>query len=296
MEQTKIISCTDIAPFVRYVQKYQPPYHLTDSVEFLTAYDHRLFYVYHGDGLVEFRDHSFRITRGDVLLWPSGWDYRLTHSVNGGLLLLGCNFDYKQRYAHAAYPIPPDASPDFQPNLIHEYITIKELPATSEPICLHNMEEIKPYLELMLQEYQTQLVFFQMRLSGLLKNVLSQIFRSCAVGSPSGTMSSDQVNDVIEYIKEHYNEPISNSMIGEHFNYHPNYLNKQMVQHTSKSIHQYLITYRITQAVNLLENTDMPVSAIAAEVGFGDVCHFSRIFHQRTGQAPGNYRRCHKRK
>lgn len=96
MEQTKIISCTDIAPFVRYVQKYQPPYHLTDSVEFLTAYDHRLFYVYHGDGLVEFRDHSFRITRGDVLLWPSGWDYRLTHSVNGGLLLLGCNFDYEQ--------------------------------------------------------------------------------------------------------------------------------------------------------------------------------------------------------
>ena len=101
MEQTKIISCTDIAPFVRYVQKYQPPYHLTDSVEFLTAYDHRLFYVYHGDGLVEFRDHSFRITRGDVLIWPSGWDYRLTHSVNGGLLLLGCNFNYEQRYAHA---------------------------------------------------------------------------------------------------------------------------------------------------------------------------------------------------
>ena len=160
MEQTKIISCTDIAPFVRYVQKYQPPYHLTDSVEFLTAYDHRLFYVYHGDGLVEFRDHSFRITRGDVLLWPSGWDYRLTHSVNGGLLLLGCNFDYEQRYAHAAYPIPPDIASDFQPNLIHEHIGIKELPATSEPICLHNMEEIKPYLELMLQEYQTQLVFF----------------------------------------------------------------------------------------------------------------------------------------
>ena len=33
-----------------------------------------------------------------------------------------------------------------------------------------------------------------------------------------------------------------------------------------------------------------PISAIAAAVGFRDICHFTRIFREKTGQIPSAYR------
>jgi len=35
---------------------------------------------------------------------------------------------------------------------------------------------------------------------------------------------------------------------------------------------------------------DLPVKAVAAETGFGDVFHFSRLFRKRCGTSPSAYR------
>ena len=74
------------------------------------------------------------------------------------------------------------------------------------------------------------------------------------------------------------------------FSYHPNYLNKRMAQYTGETLHQYLISYRIARAIDLLTTTDESINAIAAAVGFRDICHFTRIFRQKTGQIPSAYR------
>lgn len=62
-------------------------------------------------------------------------------------------------------------------------------------------------------------------------------------------------------------------------------------KHTGVSPNEYLITQRISAACQLLARTDKSVSAIAAEVGYGDQYYFSRIFKKKVGMPPLRYRK-----
>lgn len=54
---------------------------------------------------------------------------------------------------------------------------------------------------------------------------------------------------------------------------------------------RYVQALRVERARGLLERGRLPVSEIAARVGYADVSHFSRVFRRETGLAPGAYRR-----
>jgi AraC-like DNA-binding protein len=53
---------------------------------------------------------------------------------------------------------------------------------------------------------------------------------------------------------------------------------------------EYLIRLRLHRARELLAERDRPVHAIAAEVGYRDLPHFSRLFRRRFGLPPGRLR------
>jgi AraC-like DNA-binding protein len=53
----------------------------------------------------------------------------------------------------------------------------------------------------------------------------------------------------------------------------------------------YLRRLRVEAAQALILRTPLPLKSIATQVGFADEFHFSRVFHQVTGQAPGALRK-----
>jgi transcriptional regulator GlxA family with amidase domain len=48
---------------------------------------------------------------------------------------------------------------------------------------------------------------------------------------------------------------------------------------------------RIDNAKNLLSSTELPISEVGILCGFSDSLYFSRIFRQKTGCSPTEYRR-----
>jgi AraC-like DNA-binding protein len=54
--------------------------------------------------------------------------------------------------------------------------------------------------------------------------------------------------------------------------------------------HQYLIRCRLAQAARTLAARELPVTAIAFEVGFDDLSHFIRTFRAAVGVSPGKFR------
>jgi AraC-like DNA-binding protein len=55
--------------------------------------------------------------------------------------------------------------------------------------------------------------------------------------------------------------------------------------------HRYLLERRLDRAAELLATSDLPVTAIAVDVGFGSGPHLSRAFRAGYGTSPREYRR-----
>jgi len=58
---------------------------------------------------------------------------------------------------------------------------------------------------------------------------------------------------------------------------------------------QYLISLRLNEAKKLLENDIAPINKIAEMLGFSNKCYFSRLFKEKTGFSPNEYRDFFKR-
>ena len=57
---------------------------------------------------------------------------------------------------------------------------------------------------------------------------------------------------------------------------------------------QYLLRCRISECCRLLAETGLPVVAVGRQLGFDDPAYFSRIFKQRIGMPPSEYRVLHR--
>ncbi|GHV35335.1 DNA-binding response regulator [Clostridia bacterium] len=70
----------------------------------------------------------------------------------------------------------------------------------------------------------------------------------------------------------------------------PNYFSKIFKARTGENFSSYKLTRKIDHAKWLLKNSSLRVYEIATRVGYDDVHYFCRIFKQRAGLTPREYR------
>jgi transcriptional regulator GlxA family with amidase domain len=66
---------------------------------------------------------------------------------------------------------------------------------------------------------------------------------------------------------------------------------RRFAKATGVSPLDYIHALRLEEAKQMLETQDMPVEAVAFEVGYQDNGFFGRMFRRRVGMTPGQYRR-----
>ena len=123
----------------------------------------------------------------------------------------------------------------------------------------------------------------------MMTTLLVKIYRKL-VQERSSISTSMLINGVIEYIQKNYSKDISNTSIGAEFNYHPNYINRSMLNSTGQSLHQYVISVRVLHAFELIQTTDMSITEIAKAVGFKSIKHFSQSFKKIYGFSPTHFK------
>ena len=57
---------------------------------------------------------------------------------------------------------------------------------------------------------------------------------------------------------------------------------------------QYIISLRISYAMNLITSTDYNFTQVAAAVGYDNSMYFSRLFKKHTGMTPSEYKKSKK--
>ena len=108
-----------------------------------------------------------------------------------------------------------------------------------------------------------------------------------AEGSEAGSFI---VNAALEYMRSHCAEHISLADVADHVYVSQWHLSKLINRHTGQSFFDLIGGMRIDRAKVLLADPAMRVHAVAEEVGYNDVAHFSKSFKKIVGKTPGEYR------
>ncbi len=278
---------SEIRPFIRYAQRLE----VTEGSGFrnLAAYDNRFFYCTAGSGVITVNGKDHPMKKGHIIIWRAGLRYTLAADEGETLTLLGFNFDYTAKNSCLAAPIPPGGA-DFESSAVLERVTFSDADILNDTIYIGNMHLLEDQIREICNEYNSRRSFYNVRISGLFTAILTETIRECMLERDNIRRSKGKVTEVLQYIADHHAEEISNIMLGKKFGYHPNYINHLVVQHTGMSLHKYLLSYRINKAIELLQNTDMPVSEISEKVGFSDYNHFLKYFKQVTGYTTKAFR------
>jgi AraC-like DNA-binding protein len=62
-------------------------------------------------------------------------------------------------------------------------------------------------------------------------------------------------------------------------------------RNTGNTFVKHLTSLRISDACDLLVNTDLPITEVCFEAGYMNVSNFNRAFRKQRGVTPGRYRR-----
>jgi len=114
---------------------------------------------------------------------------------------------------------------------------------------------------------------------------------------PFATLTSvRQADDAViarcqEWIAEHYNEDAPVAAMVERSGLAERSFKRRFARATGMSPIEYVHALRLEETKHLLERTDLPVEAVANEVGYEDASFFGRLFRRRVGLTPSQYRR-----
>lgn len=118
-------------------------------------------------------------------------------------------------------------------------------------------------------------VFYRM-LSGILKNAENK---------------NPLIKKIYRYIEDNVDDSsLSNSKIAKAAGISEVYLRKLFQSNSNTSPRQYIQQIRLHKAKSLLASCGLSVAEVAEECGYSSVYHFCRMFRQKTGFTPTEYR------
>jgi AraC-like DNA-binding protein len=121
------------------------------------------------------------------------------------------------------------------------------------------------------------------------------LLRGAASGADSCLLAGDSplpqpVAQMLRHVRMHHAEPLTLAAIAQAAHLSPERASHLFRAAVGISPLRYLRHYRLEEARRMLRDTDLPVAAIAARVGYADPFYFSRVFGNSEGMPPSGYR------
>ncbi|MBQ2733461.1 MAG: helix-turn-helix domain-containing protein [Clostridia bacterium] len=143
----------------------------------------------------------------------------------------------------------------------------------------------------MIQELQLKRTNFAELLAVQLRQLFLYIGRNVEDGP---LVTADLLNE-IEKAMHYFNKNFYQQIVIADYAKEHHVTPWWFIQNFKKIAHmtptQYILSLRISNAMNLLDSTDDTVSEVAAAVGYDNALYFSRIFRKHTGFSPREYRK-----
>jgi len=99
------------------------------------------------------------------------------------------------------------------------------------------------------------------------------------------------IGQVVDWIDAHLHDTPSPRDLGRLTGLSPSHSARKFRQTTGVSLARFVNRRRLQAAIRQLTMTDVPLAALAQELGFSSQSHLTRLFSRLTGMPPGRYRR-----
>lgn len=106
---------------------------------------------------------------------------------------------------------------------------------------------------------------------------------------------NNTAGEVLSYIREHaFSDELSLSLIADHFNFSERYVYKLIQEQTGMSYIEYVLLLRINEAKRLLVISNSTIKDIALAVGYTNIGSFNKLFKNKVGNTPQEFRKKHR--
>lgn len=249
--------------------------------------DMEVVYVHEGQAQFHIDYDYFNSEAGDIVLirpnalhsiHPIGNDYHFMDAINFHLDLLGYStLDYASiNYLQPLYNGQLDFARVIKPHQ-EGYAQICHVLIEAMEIGYHREE------------------FFELELKSKLMSLLHLLFKHGYVHTKKQSLDSyrkeDKIRTIVDYINAHYQEELTIDQLADICGYSPTHFMNFFKKHLGVSCMDYLIHYRLKQAVELLQHSTLPILEIATTVGFTNLSNFNRQFKKTYQMTPSQYRK-----
>lgn len=154
---------------------------------------------------------------------------------------------------------------------------------------IENQKKIFQYAIELVESFRSTDIYMKLKCKSLLLSFLVELIH--ALKTDSKKQPAIDLEKIKSYIHQYYAESITINDIANNFGIKRRYLTSIFQRYIGSSPIEYLTTYRIHKAQELLLLTDKQIIEIANSVGYVDNLYFSRVFKKKTGMSPTEYRK-----
>jgi len=106
----------------------------------------------------------------------------------------------------------------------------------------------------------------------------------------AGRLTSAKLAKILHYIATHLHKPIPVATLAREAGLSPAHFSRAFRRSTGRAPHAYVMGRRLAKSAHLLRNSALTIDQIAAQCGFHDQAHLTRLFRAAMKTTPRAYR------
>ncbi|WP_229750488.1 helix-turn-helix domain-containing protein [Paenibacillus nasutitermitis] len=245
---------------------------------------YEVYYLCEGERMYFVKDRSYRVKAGDLVFIGRQVLHKTSDTgiPDHERIVISLRHEWLER----AYP--------GETALLTEPFT-RECPVVSLPA--RQFPELKRIISGIMKEMREQEAGYAVRLRHAMVELLLMAARApgrndegpAVTGEEDSPMHVRMIK-VVQYLNDHYAEPLSLTGVAQQFDISSYYLSRIFKSATGFAFTEYMNLLRLKEAQRLLRESGLQITEIALRTGFDNFSHFGKAFKKMAGLPPRAYR------